>query len=40
MEQGGYTPKELHFAKEGQTKLISGITKMADAVKKHIRANG
>jgi len=33
MEQGGYTPKELHFAKEGQTKLISGITKMADAVK-------
>ena len=33
MEQGGYTPKELHFAKEGQTKLISGITKMSDAVK-------
>ncbi len=33
MEQGGYTPKELHFAKEGQTKLISGITKMANAVK-------
>jgi len=33
MEQGGYTPKELHFAKEGQTKLISGITKMSNAVK-------
>lgn len=33
MEQGGYTPKELHFAQEGQSKLISGITKMADAVK-------
>ena len=33
MEQGGYTPKELHFAEEGQTKLISGITKMSNAVK-------
>ena len=33
MEQGGYTPKELHFDKEGQDKLISGISKMANAVK-------
>ena len=33
MEQGGYTPKELHFAEEGQAKLISGITKMSNAVK-------
>mgnify|MGYP003641898701 FL=1 len=33
MEQGGYTPKELHFEKEGQAKLIKGIGKMADAVK-------
>ena len=33
MEQGGYSPKELHFAKEGQKKLISGISKMAAAVK-------
>lgn len=33
MEQGGYSPKELHFAKEGQQKLISGISKMAAAVK-------
>jgi chaperonin GroEL len=33
MEQGGYSPKELHFAKEGQEKLISGISKMAAAVK-------
>ena len=33
MEQGGYTPKELHFAQEGQTKLIEGINKMASAVK-------
>jgi len=33
MEQGGYTPKELHFSKEGQSKLINGISKMANAVK-------
>jgi len=33
MEQGGYSPKELHFGQEGQKKLINGITKMANAVK-------
>jgi chaperonin GroEL len=33
MEQGGYTPKELHFSKQGQSKLINGISKMANAVK-------
>jgi len=33
MEQGGYTPKQLHFEQEGQSKLISGISKMASAVK-------
>ena len=33
MEQGGYTPKQLHFEKEGQSKLIEGISKMASAVK-------
>ena len=33
MEQGGYTPKQLHFEQEGQSKLISGIGKMASAVK-------
>ena len=33
MEQGGYTPKQLHFESEGRTKLISGIGKMASAVK-------
>ena len=33
MEQGGYTPKQLHFNKEGRQKLISGINKMASAVK-------
>ena len=32
-EQGGYTPKDLHFSKDGQTKLINGISKMASAVK-------
>ena len=31
-ESGGYSPKDLHFGKDGQTKLISGITKLSDAV--------
>ena len=31
--EGGYTPKELHFDKEAQHKLINGISKMANAVK-------
>jgi chaperonin GroEL len=31
-ESGGYSPKDLHFGKDGQTKLISGITKLCDAV--------
>ena len=31
--EGGYTPKELHFDKEAQNKLINGISKMANAVK-------
>ncbi len=29
----GYSPKDLHFAKQAQEKLISGISKMAQAVK-------
>ena len=33
METGGYSPKDLHFADEGRSKLISGITKMSKAVK-------
>tara|TARA_R100001440_G_scaffold73872_1_gene98759 strand:- start:6 stop:1616 length:1611 start_codon:yes stop_codon:yes gene_type:complete len=33
MEQGGYSPKELHFSSEAQQKLINGISKMAQAVK-------
>jgi len=32
-EPGGYSPKDLHFGAEGQAKLISGITKMSNAVK-------
>ena len=32
-ESGGYSPKDLHFGKDGQSKLISGITKLSDAVK-------
>jgi len=32
-ESGGYSPKDLHFGKDGQSKLISGITKLSNAVK-------
>ena len=32
-ESGGYSPKDLHFGKDGQTKLINGVTKLSDAVK-------
>jgi len=30
---GGYSPKDLHFAEDARSKLISGISKMAKAVK-------
>jgi len=30
---GGYSPKDLHFSHKAQQKLISGISKMAMAVK-------
>ena len=30
---GGYTPKDLNFNEEAQSKLIKGITKIASAVK-------
>tara|TARA_Y100001972_G_C7459740_1_gene234695 strand:- start:89 stop:583 length:495 start_codon:yes stop_codon:yes gene_type:complete len=30
---GGYSPKDLHFSDEARSKLISGISKMAKAVK-------
>ena len=30
---GGYSPKDLHFSEKAQNKLISGISKMARAVK-------
>jgi hypothetical protein len=30
---GGYSPKDLHFSHKAQKKLISGISKMAMAVK-------
>ena len=30
---GGYTPKDLNFNEEAQSKLINGITKIASAVK-------
>lgn len=33
METGGYSPKDLHFQDKARKKLISGISKMAKAVK-------
>lgn len=39
MEQG-YSPKDLVFSKEGRSKLISGIQKMAGAVKSTLGPNG
>ena len=33
METGGYSPKDLHFEEQAREKLISGISKMARAVK-------
>ena len=33
MEQGGYSPKELHFSSQAQEKLVAGISKMSKAVK-------
>ena len=31
--QGGYSPKDLHFNEQGQSKLVDGIAKMSLAVK-------
>ena len=31
-ETGGYSPKDLHFGKDGRDKLTSGINKLANAV--------
>jgi len=39
-EQGGYSPKELHFDLEAQQKLVSGITKIAKAVKSTLGPRG
>jgi chaperonin GroEL len=39
-DQGGYSPKELHFDKEAQDKLVSGITKIAKAVKSTLGPRG
>ena len=38
--QQGFTPKELHFSDEGRTKLISGINKIAAAVKSTLGPRG
>ena len=39
-ESGGYSPKELHFDKEAQDKLVNGITKIAKAVKSTLGPRG
>ncbi len=38
--QNGFTPKELHFSDEGRNKLISGINKIANAVKSTLGPRG
>jgi len=38
--QGGYNPKELTFGDDGRAKLLSGITKLASAVKSTLGPSG
>jgi len=40
MSQQGYIPKDLHFDSEGRKKLISGITKISNAVKSTLGPRG
>jgi chaperonin GroEL len=40
MNQAGYSPKDLSFGQEGRQKLISGISKMASAVKSTLGPGG
>ena len=40
MNQSGYSPKDLHFDGPGRKKLISGISKMASAVKSTLGPGG
>ena len=40
MNKTGYTPKELSFGKDGREKLISGITKISNAVKSTLGPSG
>ena len=40
MNQTGYSPKDLSFGQEGRDKLISGISKMASAVKSTLGPGG
>ena len=39
-DNSGYTPKDMAFGSEGREKLISGITKMANAVKSTLGPSG
>ena len=40
MSQQGYIPKDLHFNEEGRSKLISGISKISNAVKSTLGPRG
>ena len=40
MSTQGYIPKDLHFDKDGRSKLISGITKISHAVKSTLGPSG
>ena len=40
MSKQGYIPKDLHFDEEGRNKLISGITKISQAVKSTLGPRG
>jgi len=40
MSQQGYIPKDLHFNEEGRSKLVSGISKISNAVKSTLGPRG
>ena len=40
MNQSGYTPKDLHFSKEGRAKLFDGLEKITNAVKSTLGPQG
>ena len=40
MNQQGYSPKDLYFGTDGRSKLVSGIDKIANAVKSTLGPRG